>query len=274
MQGITLMKSFFKGFIIGIGKIIPGVSGAMLAIIMGIYDKAIFYLNNFKKNKKASIKYLTPIVLGIIFAIILFSKIIDYTLSKYYLITMLFFIGLIIGGIPFIVKRVSKKNYYISIVTFILFFTISISSISNNYVIRGTIFDTFIFILSGFVEAIGTVVPGISSTALLLIMGTYNITVSSMGNILEFSSLIFNFKILVPFTFGLIVGIIVMVKVINILFKKCEDKTYSFILGVLLSSIVLLVMQAFREDFTLIQLVIGICLMFLGIFISGLMEEK
>jgi len=268
------MKNFFKGFIIGIGKIIPGVSGAMLAIVMGVYDKSIFYLNNFKEHKKESIKYLIPIVLGIITAIILFSKIIDYALNKYYLITMLFFVGLIIGGIPFIVKKAGKKNFCISIVTFVIFFILSISSISNNYVIRGTVFDMFIFIFSGFVEAIGTVVPGISSTALLLIMGTYNITISSIGNILVFSSLIYNFKILVPFTFGLIIGIIIMIKVINILFKKCEDKTYSFIIGVLLSSIVLLVMQAFRENYTIIELIIGICLMFLGIFISSLMEEK
>ena len=55
------MINFIKGFIIGIGKIIPGVSGAMLATIMGVYDKSIFYICNFKNNIKTAIKYLFPI---------------------------------------------------------------------------------------------------------------------------------------------------------------------------------------------------------------------
>ena len=268
------MKNFFKGFIIGIGKIIPGVSGAMLAIIMGIYDKSIFYLTNFKKNKKDSIKYLSPIVLGIIIAIILFSKIIDYALSKYYIITMLFFVGLIIGGVPFVVRKVSKKNYFITIITFVLFFIISIFSISNNYVIKNNFVDIIVFLLSGVIEAIGTVVPGISSTALLLIIGTYDIVISSIGNVFNFSFVIYNLKILIPFTFGLIVGIIIVIRIINILFNKHENRTYAFILGVLLSSVVLLVIQAFNSGFTTIEFIIGIILMFFGIFISSLMEEK
>lgn len=268
------MKNFIKGFIIGIGKIIPGVSGAILAIIVGVYDKSIYYINNFNNNKKESIKYLSPIGMGIILSIILFSKIIDYTLSKYFMITMLFFVGLIFGGIPFVFRKVYKKDYYISIITFILFFIISVSSINNDYIIKNNFIDMFIFFISGVVEAIGTVVPGISSTALLLIMGTYDIILSSIGNVFNFSSFIYNIKILVPFTFGLIVGIIIMVKVINILFRKYENKTYSFIFGILFSSVILLIVQTFRESFTTIEFIIGICMMFLGIFISSLLEEK
>ena len=88
------MLNFFKGFIIGIGKIIPGVSGAMLAAIMGVYDKALYYICNFRKNIKESIKYLSPIAVGILLSIILFSKVISICLDKYYVITMFFFIGL------------------------------------------------------------------------------------------------------------------------------------------------------------------------------------
>ena len=106
------MINFIKGFIIGIGKIIPGVSGAMLATIMGVYDKSIFYICNFKNNIKAAIKYLFPIGIGVIVSIILFSKIISLCLDKYYVITMLFFIGLIIGGFSFIVNKVNKKDYH------------------------------------------------------------------------------------------------------------------------------------------------------------------
>ena len=74
------MMNIIKGFIIGIGKIIPGVSGAILAISIGVYDKSIYYLNNFKNNKRESIKYLFPLGLGIIISIVSFSKIINYLL--------------------------------------------------------------------------------------------------------------------------------------------------------------------------------------------------
>ena len=66
------MLNLLKGFIIGIGKIIPGVSGSVLAITLGVYDKSVEYINNFKSNKKESLKYLLPLGIGIIISIIIF----------------------------------------------------------------------------------------------------------------------------------------------------------------------------------------------------------
>ena len=261
------MKNFFKGFVVGIGKIIPGVSGAMLAISMGIYDKALDYICNFRNNKKESIKYLFPICLGIILSIVFFSKIISLSLANFYLITMLFFVGLIIGGIPTLVNKVQKEDYYIVVISFIIFFLISISNIDNVYVIKNNFFDLFVFFFSGIIEAIGTVVPGISSTALLMIMGTYNMVVTSIGNL-------DNIKILFPFAIGFVVGLGTAVKIINYLFRKNENKVYAFVLGVLMSSTILLIVQSFKYSFNLIDLLIGLVLLVFGIFISGMMEEK
>ena len=261
------MNNFFKGFIIGIGKIIPGVSGAILAISMGIYDKALDYISNFRRNKKESIKYLFPIGLGVILSIVSFSKIISLSLNNFYLITMLFFIGLIIGGIPSFMCKVKKKDYYIVIISFIIFFLISISNIDNIYVLQNNIIDFVIFFISGIVEALGTVVPGVSSTALLMIMGTYNIIVNSIGNL-------DNIQILLPFVIGVVIGLVIIVKIIDYLFKICEDKVYAFVLGILLSSTVLLIVKCFKDDFNIINLIIGLVFMTIGIFISNLMEEK
>lgn len=261
------MKNFLKGFIIGIGKIIPGVSGAILAISMGIYDKALEYISNFSKNKKESIKYLFPIGLGIILSIIFFSKIISHALSRYYVITMLFFIGLIIGGLPFITGKTEKKDYYIVIISFVALFLISIGGINNLYIIKNNFIDYIIFFLSGIVEAIGTIVPGISSTALLMVIGTYDSIVYSIGNLI-------NINILIPFAIGIIFGLYFVVKIINFLFKKYENKVYAFVLGVLLSSIVLLIIQSFKNNFTIIELIVGLIFMVVGIVISNFMEKK
>lgn len=261
------MKNFLKGFIIGIGKIIPGVSGAMLAISMGIYDKALDYICNFRNNRKESIKYLFPICLGIILSVIFFSKIISFSLDNFYFITMMFFIGLIIGGIPDFTRKVKKKDYYIVIISFVIFFLISITNVDNLYVVKNNGFDFVIFFISGVVESIGTVVPGISGTALLMIMGTYNLVISSIGNLS-------NLEIIVPFAFGFMIGLVIIVKIINYLFKKIENKVYAFVLGVLLSSVVLLIVQSFKDNVKLLDLIIGLVFLIVGIWLSNMLEEK
>lgn len=261
------MINFVKGFIIGIGKIIPGVSGAMLATIMDVYDKSIFYICNFKSNIKEGIRYLFPIGVGIVLSIILFSKIISMCLNKYYSITMLFFVGLIIGGFPFVINKVKKKDYFISVVSFSLFFLISVFNINNSYVLRNNFIDTVIYFFSGGIEAIGTIVPGVSGTALLMIVGTYDSIVYSIGNLT-------NFKIIFPFIIGIILFILLFVKLVDYLFRKYNDKMYAFILGVLVSSTVLLVIQVFKDKVIFLDVLIGIIFMFIGIFISSLFKEK
>ena len=241
------MLNLLKGFIIGIGKIIPGVSGSVLAITLGVYDKSVEYINNFKHNKKESLKYLLPLGIGIIISIIIFSKIITILLDKYYQITMLFFIGLIIGGLPEIIKKVKKQDNIIVGTSFIIFFIISISNLNSNYILKGNILDIIILFISGLLEAIGTVVPGVSSSALLMILGTYNIILSSIGNITSISVILTNIKIIIPFLLGVFLGIITLIKIIDYLLKKHENKLYSFVLGVLLSSIILLIIKVFKE---------------------------
>ena len=261
------MLNLLKGFIIGIGKIIPGVSGSVLAITLGVYDKSVEYINNFKHNKKESLKYLLPLGIGIIISIIIFSKIITILLDKYYQITMLFFIGLIIGGLPEIIKKVIVGT------SFIIFFIISISNLNSNYILKGNILDIIILFISGLLEAIGTVVPGVSSSALLMILGTYNIILSSIGNITSISVILTNIKIIIPFLLGVFLGIITLIKIIDYLLKKHENKLYSFVLGVLLSSIILLIIKVFKEKITIVELILGIIFLLLGVLISNLIKK-
>ena len=92
------MKLFIKSFIIGIAKIIPGVSGAMLAVSFSIYDKLINSITNFFDDKKNNLKFLFVFGSGVLMAISLFSNVVKYFIDNYYLITMLFFTSLILGG--------------------------------------------------------------------------------------------------------------------------------------------------------------------------------
>ena len=91
------MKLIIYGIIIGIGKIIPGVSGSLLAVSLGIYEKSIHSITHFFDNKKENTIFIFKLGLGIIIGIVLLSKVILYLLNNYYFYSMLLFIGLIIS---------------------------------------------------------------------------------------------------------------------------------------------------------------------------------
>ena len=175
--------------------------------------------------------------------------------------------------LPEIIKKVKKQDNIIVGTSFIIFFIISISNLNSNYILKGNILDIIILFISGLLEAIGTVVPGVSSSALLMILGTYNIILSSIGNITSISVILTNIKIIIPFLLGVFLGIITLIKIIDYLLKKHENKLYSFVLGVLLSSIILLIIKVFKEKITIVELILGIIFLLLGVLISNLIKK-
>lgn len=257
-----------KGIIIGIGKIIPGVSGSMLAISMGIYQKLIDSVNNFFKYPKENFNFLFKIAIGVIISMVFFSNVILNCLNKYYLITIFFFIGLIIGGFDDIKSSTSKKYNYITIISFILITFLGFININNKVNITNSLLNSIYFIFIGFIDSLTMVVPGISGTATLMMLGAYEKVIEMYSNIFNFSVLMDNLKILIPYIIGIIVGIIVTVKLINFLFKNYKEKTYSAILGFSLSTIVLMFIKCINSFYTLTHLIIAFILLFLGVFIT------
>lgn len=265
MSNIVLI---IKGLIIGWAKVMPGVSGAILAISMGVYDKGINAITRFFDNIKENIKFLFFIGIGIIIAIILGSNIVYFLLNNYYVITMLFFMGLIFGSTPKIISKVDKsiKGIMISFITFIIITLLTNLNINNNSVSNSII----IYLISGLIDAFGMVVPGISSTALLMVIGTYNNIIYSLSSI---ENIIINLNILIPYGIGIFIGIIVTSISINYLFKKYNKLTFSFILGVILSTLLTLLLKIFSYHINIKDLVIGVLLLSLGIIISCFFDD-
>lgn len=262
------MLLMLKGIIIGIGKIIPGVSGSMLAISMGIYQKLIDSVNNFFKYPRDNFKFLFKITIGLIISMVFFSNIILDCLNKYYLITTFFFIGLIIGGFNDIKQNTNKKYNYIAIIFFILITLLGFINIDNEVNITNSILNSLYFIFIGFIDALTMVVPGISGTATLMMLGAYEKVISMYSNIFNISILLDNLKILIPFIIGMVLGLISTVKLIQFLFKNYKEKTYSAILGFSISTIVLMFIKCLNSFYTLFDLIIGFILLFIGIFIT------
>ena len=231
------MLLYLKGFVIGLGKIIPGVSGSLLAIRLNLYEDIIcsinnFFslsgeivitpINNFFSNIKSNLIFLGKLGLGLVTAIIIGSHMIIYLLDRFYLPTMIIFILLILSGIPSVLKE--TKNYLVAFISFLLYILIL-------YIPNLNIMNTNYFMM-GFLEAFTTIIPGISGTALFISIGMYDELLDMFSNILSFEV-----EKLVPFSFGIIIGTLIIVRFIDYCFKKYRDKTYGVILGLLIGSI-------------------------------------
>lgn len=260
------IKLFIKGILIGIGKIIPGVSGSMIAISLGLYDKIINSLSNIFRNFKENISFLFKIGLGIAVAIVFISKVIVFALNNYYFSTMLLFIGLIIGGLPSIIKtakqEINIKNAIILVIPFILFLIFDILTNNVNINVKLTNLSA---IWLGIIEAISMIIPGLSGTAIMIMLGVYE------EILMMFSQFQYIYK-LILFIIGIMIGIFSLCKIINYILNRYNISCYYAIIGFVTSSIIIMLRQLIYIRVSLLQITMGIILFVIGLFVSYKIE--
>lgn len=244
----------------------------MLANCLGVYEKGLEILSHLRTEFLKNFKFVLSVGLGILIAMVFGSKIIIFLLNKYYLMTMFCFMGMIIGGIKPVFESVSKdfskKNLVIFLISFFAIILLSVVEFNQN-----NTNNIFLYFLSGMSEAISTIVPGISGTALLMVIGTYNDIMSMFASLFDISSLLNNLIILLPFLIGLIIGVIVVSKVINYLFKKYKTSTYYAIIGFSLASIILIFLQTLGKNYSLLEVVLSLVTFLIGYIIAAKMPE-
>ena len=245
-----------KGFIIGISNIIPGVSGGTLAITLGIYEKIIDAISHFFKNFKENLKFLIPLGIGMVISLITMSGFISECYERNALVTTFFFVGLILGGIPPIFSKVKditdhkKKNWIAFIFTFALVIFISLLDIIfglntvdfSNLTITGYI----ILLLVGVLTSSTMVIPGISGSLVLMVIGYYKPILDVVKNVTSFE--LNNLIILGVFAVGVLIGLVLIAKLVERLIKKQPIITYHGILGFVTSSVVALLIVLFKEN--------------------------
>ena len=273
------IKLAIQGFIVGIGKIIPGVSGAMFAMMFGIYEKALNIICNLKKELKKNFMFMLVLGSSISLAIIFGSNIIKRCLDNYYMQTMFLFIGMMIAGIQPLFKnikdqKISLKSKFITL--FIALVLLVIGMIDFNGVqgeIPKNLFSVIMLFISGFLDALATIIPGICGTALLMILGYYDTVITALGNVFNFSVLGNNLFILIPFLLGMVVGVVIVSKVINYLFKNYKVQTYFAILGFAIMSVVILFVKTIIVPFKVSTLLISVLLFIIGFIVVNLLER-
>jgi len=226
------MKNFFKGIIVGMGGIAPGLSGSVLLVIFGLYQKTINAMGTLFKNLKKNLMFLVPLFAGFGIGVLIFSKIVDYLLNNFEMYTRFAFLGLIIGTVPLFYKEVKKegfsKKYYIFIGAAIAVGVV-FSFFSDGLFPKITDPNLFQSVILGVAVAASSIIPGVDSAVILSTLGLYEIYVSSIANL--------DLPVLIPAAFGLVIGALVISFVVNKIIKRFYTASFSIIFGLFLTII-------------------------------------
>jgi putative membrane protein len=240
---MTKFKTIIGGFFVGLANIIPGVSGGTMAVIFGIYDQLIQGILSLFKTPIQTIKALLPILLGVVIGIIFGVFVIDLGYQKVPLLTTLVFIGLILGGVHSIAKKIQTKDFkhWVSFGLACLIMVLLPILNSNLSVHTGWVYYVMI-ILVGFIAAGTMIAPGISGSLVLLLLGYYAHVLGLAKDAIE-AVLTLNIEQLwsvlpavIAFLIGALLGLLVFSKLISIVMHRYESLFYAAVLGLLVSS--------------------------------------
>lgn len=262
------------GLLMGIANLIPGVSGGTIALVSGIYGRlmdSIAALTELKFKKK-DLLFLLQLTTGIAIGILVFSRLVEFSIEAFPSLTYGFFAGLVAGGIPSVYKRIGKftpKKIIFLVAGMLLVLLLSLwghmsnggSPAQSSHSISLLLYDG----LAGFVGAAAMILPGLSGSFVLLIMGEYERVISAINEL--------DLLILFFVAVGIIMGTIFITRIIRMLLKKMPGKTFSFLMGLMLGSLPDLLSRPGKEA-RFLEIFVGIVLgVMLSVAISKL-ESK
>lgn len=278
---MKLFKDILKGVLIGVSNIIPGVSGGTMAVSMGIYDSIITSITNLFKDFKKSILTLLPYLIGMLLGIGGLSFAINYFFNNFPLQTGLLFIGLILGGLPSITKRLKGKGFSVTnCILFLLFFAAiillqlfsgeRIAVLTTNFQFVQTLKLFFV----GMVASATMVIPGVSGSLILMLIGFYTPVIESISSFIkgllafDTTAILGGFVILIPFGIGVVVGMFAIAKLIEFLLARFEVPTYSSILGLVIASPIVVFMTLEGVTWCVLSILTGLAMLAIGFMIA------
>jgi putative membrane protein len=252
------IRTFWVGGAMGVANIIPGVSGGTLAVVFGIYEELMQALGNFvtdRENRRKYITFLAVLFSGSIVAILGLAPVLNWAFKNHPLPTVYFFIGLIVGSIPVVLKSHNEMQLKASrLISFLigLGIVIFLSIIQSDSSSSQTAFDPLQFQLTdylyyafcGIISASAMIIPGVSGSFILLLLGIYwNILGSLSGISTIFLSdgfteeMIVRFSLLGSLGIGIVIGILVISRIMSWALKHYPANTMYAILGLIIGSL-------------------------------------
>lgn len=284
---MDFIREVLKGILVGIANITPGVSGGALAVSMGIYDKIIGAITHIVKDTRRSIIILLPYGIGAVTGVVLLSFAIEFLFMKYPFQTSLTFIGLIMGGVPALLgtlkgKRVGIPGYLTCGVLFaaIMVMTLWGGGIGKTADLSPTPIHIVKLFGIGMIGAATMIIPGVSGTMLLMMMGYYQPIISSINRFLvcfatgEWGDALVECSVLIPFGLGILIGMFLCAKLIEWLLEHHMVLTYCAILGLVFSSPVIILMGVPRTNLGLSGILMGMVCLILSCWGSSWLSKR
>ncbi|MFZ1270913.1 MAG: DUF368 domain-containing protein [Bacteroidales bacterium] len=235
-----------KGTLVGIGAILPGLSGGVLAVIFGLYEPLLKFLADLKKDFVKNVLFFIPVIIGVAFGIFLFAIVVEKAFGRYAAIFVCLFIGFVIGTFPSLYKTAGKKgrstkDMVILIISALAIFTLML--VGEQQLVNVTP-DIPVWFGSGALIGLGLIVPGMSPSNFLIYFGLYDKMAAGINN--------FDMAVVIPLTAGVIVCVLLFAKLASFLFRKYYSGMYHFILGMVVGSSLaifpVIVFPAFKAD--------------------------
>lgn len=240
---IQYVALFLKGIAMGAANVIPGVSGGTIAFITGIYEKLIHSIKQIDLEaaklilqgkfkafaERINLGFLISIFAGVGLSIVSLAKLLEYLFCAYPVLTLAFFFGLIIASIFLVGKQIQKWNA-VSIVMLLVGTGVAVAISFLNPANSDDGF--FYLILCGMVAMSSMILPGLSGSYVLLIMGNYLLVMSAIGEL--------NFGVLGPIAIGAILGLLIFTRLIDFLFQKFKDGTIGLLTGFVAGSLLII----------------------------------
>ncbi|MBT9172416.1 MAG: hypothetical protein DDT21_00797 [Syntrophomonadaceae bacterium] len=235
------MKNFFFGFMrglaIGIGAITPGVSGGALAAVLGIYESLTDAIAHITEDFPKKLQFLLPLGIGGVVGVLAFSRIIEYLFENYNTEVRFLFIGLMSGALPSVFKQANKKGFrVVNLIPFIIAagtaVLLTVPANAQLEMIPSGEPTLFQLALYGAIIGVGTIIPGISASVVLIYLGGYQVLLAGLTGM--------DPSILIPAGAGYAAAAVLFAKLISHLFRRAYGLTYYAVLGFVLGSILLI----------------------------------
>lgn len=270
---VEYIKHFLCGLIFGTANVIPGVSGGTMLVVFGIFDKLTDAISGVKKIFR-NFPFLVTFALGAGAGILISAKVISQMFVSFGVQTNMFFIGLILGGIPLIYRlgTAEKKPNPLCILPFVIAmaFVIGLAVLEklNIFSLTAETVEGFDLVFSlkmvgsAALAAVTMIIPGISGSFVMMLLGVYETIIGALST--------FNFYVIIPFAIGAVVGIVVGAKLISMLIAKNRLMVYSALMGLVIGSVYAILPDGFGFN---LQTGYGFVFLLIGVIASLLFEK-
>lgn len=248
------------GIVIGMAIMIPGVSGGSMIMSMGLYPTLLALIGGNKEERKGALPTLIPVVIGLLTGIVAFAYLLKLALSHFPLQTAAVFIGLILGGIPMLTKEVKgQKPTFANIAAFLIAVGVMIAMLvfsaraNLDLSLKPSVWHFILTVILGFLSASTMIIPGVSGSALMLILGYYmeitgrvKLLADGIAH-LDGAAVGENVLVFVPYLIGAAVGIVLTSKGLKRLLEKHPVTTYYALIGLMVTSPVAVIVKVGGE---------------------------